>query len=310
MSVIAGIDEVGYGPSLGPLVVASYAFRTARPDLDLWRALDSAVTRRPDGNRLPVDDSKELYAPARGIGTLEPTALAFLAVLPDLPGRTFLGLANRLSIDESAVQAPWYDDDFSLPVGNVDVGADASRLWDALSAAGLAPLSCRAAWVEPAEFNRALRLGRNKAALLFDRACALVKAILATAPGDDVAIAIGKQGGRRMYLPGLVREFGSVWVLEETPATSRYEFRQGGRRVRLSFLRDGEERDFSIALASVIGKYLREGAMRLFNNYWRRHRGDLRGTSGYGTDGRRFFRDIEPELARLEIDRESVVRTR
>ena len=104
------------------------------------------------------------------------------------------------------------------------------------------------------------------------------------AESDPVVARIGKQGGRRLYLPGLVREFGTVWVHGETAETSRYEFRQGGRRVIVEFLMDGERRDFGISLASIVGKYLREGAMRLFNDYWARQREGLRATAGYGLD--------------------------
>jgi type VI secretion system secreted protein VgrG len=50
--------------------------------------------------------------------------------------------------------------------------------------------------------------------------------------------------------------------------------------------------------------------MRLFNDYWRRERPELRATSGYGPDGQRFFREIEPELARRSVARETVVRSR
>ncbi len=312
MTVIAGIDEVGYGPSLGPLVVCSFAFRAVRPDADLWKALDAAVSREPDANRLPVGDSKAIYSPARGIGALEPTALAFLATLPGLPGKSFCGLASRLALEgERSLSSPWYrDQDLALPMAGEEVDARAAALWDALRRAGVSPLACRAAWVEPAEFNRVVRSAKNKSDLLFDRACELVRAVLFAAPDEDVTVAIGKQGGKRMYLPGLVREFGSVWVVEEKPATSTYEFQHGKRRVRLTFLRDGEERDFGIALASIVGKYLREGAMRLFNDYWRRALPELRSTSGYGTDGRRFFREIEAETRRRQLDREVVVRSR
>jgi ribonuclease HII len=312
MPVIAGIDEVGYGPSLGPLVVCSFAFRTARPAPDLWELLDSAVSREADGRRLPVNDSKLLYSPDRGIGALEPTALAFLAMLPQLPGRSFRRLASRVCVGgDDALSSPWYQDaDFAIPQTDDDLGDRAVALWDAMRRAGLAALGCRAAWVEPGEFNKRVRSEANKSDLLFDRACALVRSLLEEAPVEDVTVFLGKQGGRRMYLPGLVREFGSVWVLEETPATSTYEFTQKGRRVRLTFLRDGEDRYFGIALASMIGKYLREGAMRLFNEYWRRQRPDVEPTSGYGADGRRFFREIEEHLARLSLPKESVVRSR
>ena len=74
---------------------------------------------------------------------------------------------------------------------------------------------------------------------------------------------------------------------------------------------DAEECHELVALASMIGKYVRECAMKLFNDWWARHHGpELRRTAGYGPDGRRFFREIQPTLARLKIERETVLRLR
>jgi hypothetical protein len=313
MALRVGIDEVGYGPKLGPLVVSGFGFRVPDPAVDLWKALSPAVSGRPSRARLPVLDSKDLYSPAAGLKTLEPTALSFLALLPDRPGVTFRTLLDRVALDPPAASDPWYRDaDLDLPMdtGRPALDAAAARLWKACVAAGVMAHGARVAWVEPAEFNRACSSERNKADLLFAQACRLVRSFLDGAPGEDAVVRIGKQGGRRLYLPGLVREFGSVWVLEETPATSRYEFRRHGRRVTVEFLMDGERRDFAIALASIVGKYLREGAMRLFNAYWARQSDGLRATAGYGTDARRFYREIEPHLGRLSIEPDSVLRRR
>jgi hypothetical protein len=80
--------------------------------------------------------------------------------------------------------------------------------------------------------------------------------------------------------------------------------------VRVSFLIDGEDRHFAIALASIVGKYLRECAMLRFNAWWAERKPGLRPTAGYGPDGSRFFRDVEPELARLKLTRDQVLRRR
>lgn len=313
MALVAGIDEVGYGPKLGPLVVSAFAFKVADPAIDLWKALAPAVTDRPSRDRLPVLDSKELYSPSAGIGALEPTALSFLSLLPGRPGGTFRRLLESVALEPPSPTDPWYvGADFELPLATERSILDdrAGRLWEASLAAKALAHGARVAWVEPAEFNRACATGRNKSDLLFVQACRLVRGLLEGAPGEEAWVRLGKQGGRRLYLAGLVREFGTVWVHGETPSTSRYEFRHGGRRVILEFLMDGERRDFCIALASIVGKYLREGAMRLFNAYWARQREGLRATAGYGLDARRFYREIEPHLGRLSIEPDAVLRRR
>jgi hypothetical protein len=74
MAWIIGIDEAGYGPNLGPLVMSSVACRVPdeQLDADLWRLLAAAVRRggdRDDG-RLVVDDSKVVYSTSRGLAGL------------------------------------------------------------------------------------------------------------------------------------------------------------------------------------------------------------------------------------------------
>ena len=83
MAWIVGIDEAGYGPNLGPLVMTSVACRVPEELAggDLWRVLRGAVRRHPstDRRRLLIEDSKLVYSPTRGLGDLELGVLATLS---------------------------------------------------------------------------------------------------------------------------------------------------------------------------------------------------------------------------------------
>src|SRR5262245_29769669 len=77
--ILAGIDEAGYGPLLGPLVVGCSAFEL--PDVNdalaplpcLWKRLRKLVSKkRPrTDSKLHVNDSKLVYSPATGLRQLE-----------------------------------------------------------------------------------------------------------------------------------------------------------------------------------------------------------------------------------------------
>ena len=73
-----GIDEAGYGPNLGPLVMT--AVIAIAPDdrpPDLWADLASTVARAGgDPDKLWVDDSKKLYRPGLGRERLDTTCRA------------------------------------------------------------------------------------------------------------------------------------------------------------------------------------------------------------------------------------------
>jgi ribonuclease HII len=259
-----GIDEVGYGPKLGPLVVAA------------------AAARGPLPRGVRVGDSKKVFSQARGVGSLEPAVLGFL------PSATFAELLARLSAE--LPDSPWYRAALALP-----------------ARPPLPPLA--GAWarvVDPAAFNAATR-EQNKSEFLFELVAELVGQIRRTHPGP-LRFVVGKQGGRAYYLRGIQERLSpTVLVEEETPGRSAYRLPPDAS---IEFLRDAEERHELVALASMIGKYVRELAMRLFNGFWTSQVPGLRPTAGYGTDARRFARDVEAARARLGIPREAVVRAR
>ena len=264
MTLTVGIDEVGYGPKLGPLVVAA------------------ASASRPLPAGVRIGDSKKVFSQQKGIETLEPAVLGFLRA------STFADLLDKLSAPMPA--SPWYAAPMGLPL--------------------CAPLpELFGSWarlIEPDEFNRETR-ERNKSDYLFEIAAGLINRIRAAHPGP-IRFVVGKHGGRAFYLRGIQTLISpTVMVIEESRGRSAYQI----PGATIEFLMDAEERHELVALASMIGKYVRECAMKLFNDWWAKHHPQaLRRTAGYGPDGRRFFREIEPTLTRLKIERESVLRLR
>ena len=122
MTLIAGIDEAGYGPLLGPLVVSATAFRVADPPTPdcLWRRLAPVVTKKPDrhNDSVVVGDSKRLYSRAIGLKHLETAALAFLAAM-EKPVETRGAALAALSLKDlpDAAACPWHKGpELALPV--------------------------------------------------------------------------------------------------------------------------------------------------------------------------------------------------
>ena len=159
MTWLVGVDEAGYGPNLGPLVVAATAWRLpdtmAPADTDLYQLLDSALTAAPDGRRLVVADSKQVYKPGQGLSALETTVLA---VLPSRGVVDYRGLVDALEADPIRAREllPWQEG-FNPPLPCEacpnQVAGHAAAVAGGCRAAGVEPPVVMARMVFPAEFN-------------------------------------------------------------------------------------------------------------------------------------------------------------
>lgn len=293
----AGMDEAGYGAHLGPFVVAAISCESEPGDL--WRMLAPTLTRCGRGG-LAVGDSKKIFSQEKGIRSLEPVVLAFLDVpLEDL---TLRRLERRLGMPPD----PWDEgEDLELPchAGREEVERCRERVQEACRRAEVRFLSASVRALDAAEFNARLsRLG-NKHSLHAE----VVLDLAAPFVGSGAEVFAGKLSGRTRYLGLLTEKFRQpVFAQHESRGRSSYVFPQTGARIH--FLRDGEDREFTVGLASMIAKYVRECRMRTFRRFWSRRLAGVRPSAGYGTDGMRFFRELAPNLPRLSLSREQVLR--
>ena len=309
MTWLIGIDEAGYGPNLGPLVMSAVACRV--PDViaeaNLWKILSNTVRRGgdTDDGRLLVDDSKVVYSTARGLQSLECGVHAVPGVYEqgDLDG----WLATRCAGGHGDLcLEPWYRGDTALPaVTDAHILADAiARFDDGCVAAGITEWLVRVAVVCPPRFNSLVDSSGSKGAVLAHALASLLRLIEAAAVGPDaLRFAIDKHGGRNCYAAliqhGLER--GMVAVLEEGMERSAYRVHRMGRETQLLFQPRAEAEHFCVALASMVSKYVRELCMTEFNRFWRVRVPGLKPTAGYPTDATRFWQAIRPAAAKMGL---------
>lgn len=320
MAIVAGIDEAGYGPTLGPLVASAVVLRVpdASADANLWDALKKTCAATPGrgARRLIIADSKKLKRPDGDIQLLEQAALVMLAVLGRRPGdwAEYVEVVAPGALAEFE-EYPWYAcDGFHLPVtrGLLDVGTRANAVRLNMAEQGVELLGVHSAPLAEGHFNRLVARTRNKASVLCGLALRLMQAAMRAAKNEPVYIHVDRLGGRSHYRDVLMTSWPEyeLTVLEETETRSAYRLRHGAQLCEIDFTTEGERRYFPVALASIYSKYLRELCMHAFNRYWSGLVSGLVPTAGYYTDAQRWLRDAEPALTRLHIDRRMLVRER
>lgn len=267
-----GIDEAGYGPTLGPLSIVGVGIDAA-PGLDLARAFAGTGVR----------DSKTLHKPGN-LAPLEQVALGGLGWLlgnrPATAAEVFTALGE--TADERTLPWQYGAETLALPLSATHVPS-----W---SLTDVAPRGVRGKLIHAGEYNRFTTTSGNKA----DLELGAVKKLLAwVADTTPTTVVVDRLGGRRFYRDALqgVWPDSEIAILEEAAHSSRYDI--SGRQV--AFLVGGEDASPLTALASCIAKYARELHMLLFNRHWCAAVPGLAPTAGYPEDARRWLGTLGTE---------------
>jgi ribonuclease HII len=270
---VIGIDEAGYGPMLGHLVVGAVSIECEQYQPEaIWACL---------GEGWAIADSKTVLAHGN-MASGEETTLSLLTLL-GLDGSTVQGVLERLLVPPPELvtgdRSPDVPPDAPLVGGafcDVDVqdgrpvcctaldaalprwGGEptAERIADLrrrLASVGVTLEAARAVAICPGLLNRAVGSGVSK--LLVDwRLFAELIQRDAEALRPEGLVACGKLGGRAKY-GGLLMDLGLSAVIVEGRALSAYQVAGLGR---VEFVRHAEAFHPPVAMASMIAKLVRE----------------------------------------------------
>lgn len=305
MAILIGIDEAGYGPILGPLVVSAAGFEV--PDelisTPLWDILRQSICKNRQGSsgRIVINDSKKLHTRRGDYALLQRGVLSCLKARANhtLPS-TLENLLNTLNakIENHINDYPWYNSnitDWPLKYDSDDIDTAAAALERNMTKNNLNILGL---WCRPLPaglFNQLVDAMNNKASVLFHLAGQLIYHAWQNFSEKNLHIVIDKHSGRIKYRDKLQKIFPDLQmkIIKENESTSSYHLTAPNRSMKIHFLEKGDLRQMPIALASMTSKYIRELFMEMLNTYFQSHCPDLAPTAGYYKDGKRFLSDLQ-----------------
>ena len=315
MGVVIGMDEAGYGPNLGPLVVTATVWEVPGDpnETSFWDEFSGIIDQvvPVKDSHIQIADSKAVHNSSAGVGPLEMGVFCALAVCDQLP-ISLCDLWSRIAHlpPSPSDDEPWFDD-CDLPLPQV-VALDRVRHWarqwlDRCAEHGIKLREIRSDVVLTRRFNQLTRAHDSKGIALSRISMQLLGQVWKANGKVPTTIIADKHGGRNRYDELLQEITGDRFIFRVEEGTQLSRYKVGQSEIRFE---TRAEAHFPVALASMVSKYLREVAMILFNNYWQRQLPDLRPTKGYPGDARRFKDEISTAQTRLKISDEVLWRER
>ena len=317
--IVIAVDEAGYGPKLGPLVVAATCWEIPESEnrIDIDLAFESL--RKPStfcDKVIAIDDSKKVFK--QGSADRLRTLQAIVASCrhwvgqPSMDDVSWLRYIARDDI-EAIMQTPWLCEfSFGQPIDPTETKRLAS-LWND----GLANLvSVQTRVITAKQFNAMIESGMNKSDVLSLTTLSLVSSVLESVASEDplVRVYCDRHGGRQFYAGVLQHQFNEMMlrIVSESKKQSHYQLTNETRSIDIWFTVKGDS--FApVSLSSLHAKYLREVFMDALNAYFAAqmaHEVTLKPTAGYPVDADRYLKNIEGVIKEKRISTNELVRLR
>ncbi len=318
--LLVGIDEAGYGPSMGPLTIGATAWRvpSALDATDMTQLLEPEFLPKPlksNSAHVPIGDSKKIHRDKLAVeGLLLGARFLCFAAEGRVPDDWDSQIASFALEDWKRMSGiAWYlPRRSSYGVRLDEVILSYSQYFDAallkLRKHSIELAGIRMRVIDEIEFNRQVDRIGNKSTLLSESSLGLVKETIAafSKTGEAIEVYCDKHGGRNRYQSILTFMFDQEWfeIESEGRDCSRYSSQWSGHPMRVQFTVDGDS-IFPSAAASILAKWTREELMDRLNGFWQsKVKEGVASTAGYYVDAMRFAKQIEQTATKTGLSRD------
>ncbi len=307
---VVGIDEAGYGPNLGPFVMAGVMAKWKGEGdwVEAFKSLTRSARKKQDAKPL-VDDSKKAYA-KEGLEGLEKTVASFFNTSDTLGA--WLKEKSVFGITDLSNET-WFNpqEDTFLP-GIESASLHATNTLNFIEG-GFESFDCRFFILPALAFNEVVEKEDNKGAVLSKGMINIFRHFETNfSQNDSIYGFVDKHGGKNNYSATLqnILNKGLILAGQEGVSESNYKSLGADQNWNFKILPKADVEYPMVGLASMLAKWMRERLMKQFNAYWAEQVPGIVPTAGYPGDAPRFYELIKGKAEALGLGKEKVWRSR